>query len=349
MAFRSRPLLIPLIILAAALVAFLLYLNFSRKEPTDLKVTGIVDGIEVNLAPKVAGKIASIGCREGDRVSEGQLLVTLDSDDVKASVAQAAAAVARARADIRVASAAVESAASNIVGAEADIRSARADQAKAESQLAETRQETERRKSLLAEGFIPQETLDQAALVSDVNAASLDSAREKLNAARTRKEIAISQKVAAANQLESAKAGLAETEANLAFYRSKLADTGIKAPVSGTVIFKALEKGEMVSPGATILTIVDLGSLYARVDIDETRIGRIALGRPAFVTVEGVGGKTFDGSIAEIGRFGEFATQRDVVRGREDIKTFRVKVRFDDSSGTLKPGMTVEVRIPLAR
>jgi HlyD family secretion protein len=102
----------------------------------------------------------------------------------------------------------------------------------------------------------------------------------------------------------------------------------------------------MISPGMAVLTIVDLNSLYARVDIDETKIGRVILNGKAFVRVGGVSGKAFEGRISEIGRSGEFATQRDVVRGREDIKTFRVKVRVDDPTGILKPGMTVDVEIP---
>jgi hypothetical protein len=57
---------------------------------------------------------------------------------------------------------------------------------------------------------------------------------------------------------------LKESEANIAFYRSKLKDMTITTPVTGTVIFKAFEKGETVSPGVTILTVVDLNSLYAR-------------------------------------------------------------------------------------
>jgi HlyD family secretion protein len=120
----------------------------------------------------------------------------------------------------------------------------------------------------------------------------------------------------------------------------------IKTPVSGTVIFKALEKGETVSPGVTILTIVDMGSLYIRVDIEETLIGSVALDSESFVRAEGIPDKVFKGRVSEIGRYAEFATQRDVTRGRQDIKTFRVKIKVTDTGGLLKPGMTVEVEIP---
>jgi len=57
-------------------------------------------------------------------------------------------------------------------------------------------------------------------------------------------------------------------------------------------------------------------------------------------------GKAFRGKVSEIGRYAEFATQRDVTRGRQDIKTFRVKIKIDDKEGILKPGMTVSVEIP---
>jgi HlyD family secretion protein len=111
-------------------------------------------------------------------------------------------------------------------------------------------------------------------------------------------------------------------------------------------VFKALEKGETVSPGVTILTIVDLADLYVRVDLDETMVGNISLNSEAIIRTVGTPQRTLKGKIYEIGRYAEFATQRDVTRGRQDIKTFRVKVRFADTGGVLKPGMTVEVEIP---
>jgi HlyD family secretion protein len=70
------------------------------------------------------------------------------------------------------------------------------------------------------------------------------------------------------------------------------------------------------------------------------------LGNDASVTVESRPGKVFRGRVSEIGRYAEFATQRDVTRGRQDIKTFRVKIKVDDKEGILKPGMTVSVEIP---
>jgi multidrug resistance efflux pump len=343
---RSIRIIVPLLIVLTVVVVLLIHFFSGNKEAAVIRVTGIIDGIEVNLASKVAGRISSICCNEGETVKEGQTAVTLESEDIKASVEQALAAVERAKADIKTAQALIENARANILGAEGDMKSASADADKSRTQMEEYGREAERAKELFAKNFISRESRDQAVTAYESSVASYDSSKEKLSAALARKKASEAQLRVAVSQLDSSKAALSEAEANVAFYRSKLDDTVIRAPVTGIVIFKSLEKGETVSPGVTILTVVDLRSLYARVDIDETKIGGVVLNGPASVTVDGLQGRVFKGRISEIGRYAEFATQRDVVRGREDIKTFRVKVRVDDPSGILKPGMTVEVAIP---
>jgi RND family efflux transporter MFP subunit len=213
----------------------------------------------------------------------------------------------------------------------------------------EAKREAGRAEELHKKEFISKESRDQAVASADAAFAQFKSDGAKLNAARSKREAAVAQMNTSVSQLNASKAALKEAEANLAFNKSKLDDTTISSPVTGTVIFKSMEKGETVSPGVTVLTVVDLNSLYARADIDEQRIGWIALGSPASLTVEGLTGKVFKGKVTEIGRYGEFATQRDVPRGREDIKTFRVKIKVDDPGGLLKPGMTVEAEIEKKR
>jgi HlyD family secretion protein len=340
---------VPLLVLLAVVAAFLIYHARTGKTAPALQATGIIDGIEVNLSPKVAGRISWVCCNEGEVVKEGQTVITLESKDLKASADQAAAGVERGKADIRTARASIENARANMLGADADMKSSAADVARARTQMEESQREADRAKELFKKEFISRESRDQIVAAYDAAVAAYDSSKEKLNSAHSKKDAAVSQLDGAVSQLNSSTAMLKEAEAALAFAGSKLDDTTIKTPVTGTVIFKAMEKGETVSPGVTVLTLVDLNSLYARVDIDEMKIGGIVLDAPATVTLEGMPGKQFKGRISEIGRYAEFATQRDVVRGRQDIKTFRVKVRVEDPEGLLKPGMTVEVEIPKKR
>ncbi len=343
---KKMPIKMIAVLIVLALAGGLAYYLLHNNKVTALHATGVVDGPEVNLSSKVAGKVSWMCCREGDTVKAGQRAITLESLDLQASVDQAAAGVERANADIAAAGASAEAARANISGAEADMKSASANMDKARAQMEESKRESERADKLLSSGFISQESRDQSVTAYKADTASYDSAKEQLNSAASRKNASESQLKAALGQLNSSRAALREAGANLAFNRSKLGDTIINAPIDGVVIFKSVEAGETVSPGVTMMTLVDLGGLYARVDIDESRIAEIKLHAPAVITVDGLPGRTFSGRVSEIGRYAEFATQRDVLRGREDIKTFRVKVRLDDSGGILKPGMTVDVAFP---
>jgi HlyD family secretion protein len=342
-----------LVILAAAgliagVVLYLVYGERGSKESV-IRTSGIVEGTEVNLSSKVSGRIQRICCSEGDVIRETQAAITLESDDIRASVEQARAGVERARADIASAESGVENAKAVLQSAEAEIASAEAEVEKSRVQMDELKREMDRAKELSQKGFISQETAEQAIAAYDTAVTSLRAAQARLNASRAARVSAASQVNAARGQVSASLARLKEAEANLAFNESKLRDTVITSPLTGVVVFKALEEGEYATPGTAILTVVDTAGLYVRIDLEETLAAAVALHAQATVTVEGLKGRQFKGRVAEIGRYAEFATQRDVTRGRQDIKTFRVKVRADDPDGLLKPGMTVFVEIEKKR
>ncbi len=143
--------------------------------------------------------------------------------------------------------------------------------------------------------------------------------------------------------LERSQAAVVAARANVNLYRDQLSDTEIHAPISGIVVSKNLEVGEWVTPGTPILTVDDLSTLWARIDLQETEMQSISIGTPARVTLPGHPPATIDGRVMAIGEEGQYATERDVRRGRQDIRTFYVKVRLLDGMGAGKPGMTAEV------
>ena len=142
---------------------------------------------------------------------------------------------------------------------------------------------------------------------------------------------------------QQAEANLLSGEANVKYYEDQLRDTEIRSPVDGVIVSKALEVGEWVTPGMPILTVDDLTTIWARVDVEETDLGSLYVGKTAQVRLPTNPPETFTGRIMAIGQEGEFATERDVRRGRQDIRTFYVKVQVLQGSGELKPGMTAEV------
>jgi multidrug resistance efflux pump len=159
--------------------------------------------------------------------------------------------------------------------------------------------------------------------VAELRAEKLVSLSE-MDKAQIRVDLARAELKATEAEARSSEAELKQREANLRLIQIRLQETTIYAPISGIVTLKAYEVGEMTQPGAPILTLIDPESAWARVDLEEGEIAKVRLGNRAE---------------------GGFATQRDVTRGKQDIKTFRVKARLVSSQGFLKPGMTAKVRI----
>jgi HlyD family secretion protein len=344
---RKKLFIIILILIVIAVILFF-YLNRPKKSES-VKSTGIIEGIEVNLSPKVSGRISFICCNEGDPVKAGEVAFRLESDDLRASVEKAKAGVEMSKAEIHVSESAIGSSKANIASAEADIRTAESDVEKAKIQMELARKEMDRAKALFKDEFLSQQTLDSRVATYNASEADYASSKSRLSAAYARKSASSAQLNQAENQLKSSLANLKESEANLSYNLAKFDDTTMTSPISGTVVLKALEKGELAGPGMTVLTIVDMGDLYVRVDLDETLINSIALNSEALIRAEGSSKTEFKGTVSEIGRYAEFATQRDVTHGRQDIRTFRVKIKLGDTGGRLKPGMTIEVEIPKKR
>jgi RND family efflux transporter MFP subunit len=146
--------------------------------------------------------------------------------------------------------------------------------------------------------------------------------------------------------VQQGEAAVLSAAANVKFYDDQLTDTQIKSPVDGVVVSKALEVGEWVTAGVPILTVDDLSTIWARVDVQETDLGTLYIGKSAEIELPTEPPQIFTGRVMAIGQEGQFATQRDVRRGRQDIRTFYVKVQVLQADGQLKPGMTAEVTFP---
>ncbi len=151
----------------------------------------------------------------------------------------------------------------------------------------------------------------------------------------------------AITHLERSRGSVIAAQAQVHVYTDQLNDTVIRSPITGIVVSKNLEVGEWVTPGTAILTVDDLATVWARVDLEETDLGAIAIGSPATVTLPTHPPQVYSGQVMAIGQEGQFATETDVRRGRQDIRTFYVKVRVLQAGQELKPGMTAEVSFPL--
>jgi HlyD family secretion protein len=315
----------------------------SKKGET-IETTGLIETTEVEISPKITEKIVWLCCREGDIVSKGSPLIRMDKEELKARLDERKAMLKGAEAGYDTAKANLENAEARVESAMAEIKVAESEVERIKAIFEEARDNFNRISELFRQGYASKKDMDSARALYDSTNAQFNAAIAKRRSLEAALSTAKAGFRAAEAQVKYSDANIDEAQAQLKVIETQLKDTELLSPIEGVIAYKSFEEGETVPSGKSIYTIYDLKKIWARVDIEETEAGRLKLGDSAIVKTDALPDKGFDGEIIEIGKEAEFATQRDVTRGRQDIKTFRVKVAIKNPDGILKPGMTVMVR-----
>ena len=151
------------------------------------------------------------------------------------------------------------------------------------------------------------------------------------------------QLAAAQAQIEVAQAQAGSAAAAIDVLKVQIDKLTLNSPLSGVVLKRAIEPGEVVMPGASLLTIGDLAHLYIVVYVSESRYGEIKLGQAAQVKVDSFPGQTFTGTVTQIADQAEF-TPRNVQTAEGRATTvFAVHVDVTNPDSKLKPGMPADV------
>lgn len=125
---------------------------------------------------------------------------------------------------------------------------------------------------------------------------------------------------------------LSQAEAAYEIARKNLNDTKLYAPYSGVISEKAAEVGQNVNAGTTVVKIVTARQLDAKIAVPETEIASMTIGQAADITVQALGGRTFHGAVREKG-----------VVANASSRSYDVKIRVQDASADLLPGMVASV------
>ena len=292
----------------------------SRKAAFRSTVTAsgeVVASRYADIGSSVMGKIVALPVAEGDRVTAGQVLARIDQVQAQSDAASAAEQVRALQSD--------EAAARD------QIRSAEAYIAAAEARATDAAQLLKRRRELAAEQLLPASELDSAVAAASAATAQVNAARAAADRAR--------------QALETASRRIAQARAQQVRARDVLEKTSIVSPIDGVVTRLRVRNGEMVvvgvqnQPGTTLMTISDLGSIDVEVKVAEADVLTVKTGQKAEVTLEALPGKTFTGSVVEIG------ASALPVTGTAAAREFRVVVRLDQPDSGLRPGLTGDAEI----
>ncbi|MGI6209155.1 MAG: HlyD family secretion protein [Anaerolineae bacterium] len=332
---------------------------------------------QVSLSFKTPARVAEVLVKEGDRVSAGQPLAIQETAELELQLrlaqtalqvaeTQAAKAVAPAsEEDLRAARAAVQSARAaydravqgptpeQLTMAEVQVK-------KAEIALQQAQSAYDEVKWVGAIAALPQSLALQAA--------TLDYEAAKANYEMQTKEAQPADLAALSAQIAQAEAQLARLERgpseedlrvlelqveqarlNLEQVQLQLDGAVLKAPFDGLVAEVNVEAGQIAATGLPAITLVDCAQYHIEVQVDETDVGRVAVGQPAVIEPEAFSSLSLPGHVERISITRTVAEDATTLVGGSGVVQYAVRVNVDEPFDRLRPGMTAQVLIEADR
>ncbi|HSU31382.1 MAG TPA: efflux RND transporter periplasmic adaptor subunit [Bryobacteraceae bacterium] len=292
-------------------------------DPVILTVTGyIVAAHKIEVASKVVGRVAWIGVEKGDKVKAGQVLVRLENDEYRAQLLQQQGQLASLEAKLQELQ--NGSRPEEIAKARADVAEARADLENAKVSLARTEQ-------LFKEGVLAKQSLDDAQAKYDGSLARVASLQRSLDLSvlGPRKE-----------EIEQVRGQIAQARGAFDYAQTQLDNTIIRAPVTGTILDRNVEKGEFVTNGFVgdkgakgyLVTMADLNDLKVELDVSQNDFPKLGPRQKGTVTTDAYPDRKYQGIIDEV------SPEADRAKA-----TVQVKVKILNPDSYLRPDMNATV------
>jgi multidrug resistance efflux pump len=268
-----------------------------------IRTGDIAPNAQVTIFSKVQGWVGKINVREGDLVKTGQVLVTLDSREAEAAVAQAQASLEAGRARLKQVQATSEETVQSQI-----------QQTKANMELAQA--DLKRAQELQEKNFIARQQLDEARMKYNVAKANYDLALNSIRQKTWENDIAL------------AEAQVNQAKATLEFNKAQLANLIILSPMNGGITKRYVDPGTMVKDTTPILTLMDFTEMKMVVNVIEREFIYLQKGQPVKITVTAFPDRVFTGRI-------EVITPALELQSR----TAEIQISIPNPGFVLKPGM----------
>jgi HlyD family secretion protein len=315
-------------VIAITAIGVFLYFQVREDDADDsvLRLYGNVDIREVELAFRQPGRLAYMAFDEGDAVSAGEVMASLDAGPYRDKLAVA-------QAELQVAQAELDKLRSG--NRPQEIAQAQESVSQAQAVFREAELNYKRQNRLLESGASSQRTVDAARRAHDQARANLTSAEAALSLARD----GFRSEDIAAGEARVAAAGAALAQA-----RTALGDTELVAPSDATVISRVREPGSMVASSSTVYSLSLRDPMYVRAYISEPDLGRIAPGSSVRVYTDS-SEKVYHGQVGFISPRAEFTPKTVETTDLRTDLVYRLRVVVADADQGLRQGMPVTVDV----
>ena len=315
-----------IILLSAVVVITLIGLLTERKPPIILQ--GQVEATEIRISGKLLGRIDSLLVREGDAVCEGDTLVVINSPIVEAQYRKTEALHRATQEENRKVDRGTRR---ELVASAYQVWQA----AKSQATLAE--KTYERIQLLYADSVVPRQRYDEAEAAMFTARATERSAYEQYRLAQ--EGLQREDREASRNLVEASASSVDEVGA-------LLVDARLTAPADGHIAGIYPKRGELVAPGAPIMTLVTLDDAYVVFNIREDLMLHIRMGKQFAVSVPALARTDVPMTVYYISPLGSFATWKSTKEvGSYDMRTFEIRLRPEHRVEGLRPGMTAIIEL----
>jgi membrane fusion protein (multidrug efflux system) len=329
--------------LAIIYVATIFFHNLTHESTDD----AFIDAHVVSVAPKIAGKIATVEVSDNELVRKGQILLEIDSRDVDAEVARKRAALEVAKARLENAQMSAEQAEAHVRTLEAAYAAAEASTAAAAAETAKQRGDLARNSGLIASGAISKQDFQHSQSDTTSSEATLESKKKQLQAAAAYAEEGKKQAGSARAQVSAAKAEVTAAEAELHQAELQKSYTKIPAPEAGRVTNKSIEPGNYVQVGQPLFAIVPQ-HVWVTANFKETQLSEMRPGQPAEVEVDAYPGGNLRAHVDSIqagsgAHFSLLPPENATGNFVKVVQRVPVKIALDeqpDVTQVLGPGMS---------
>ncbi len=379
----SRALIIIAILAIVIVTGFFLWWFLIRQPPVPhniIVLSGRIEGDDSTVAAKVSGRIREIRVREGDIVKAGDVIAVLDEEQAAAREQQARSAAQEAdtrithaqdqiavlREQLKQANITVDQARQDAEGrvrqAEAQVATAEANLSQAQAAYEQARYDVERFTRLARTGDVSDRQREQAKTAAESQAAVVESMKKQVAAAHgalttaranfKNPAIRSSQAAAVQKQINQAQTDVSTAQADSERARAQVkeaeanrGDLTVVAPFDGTIATRVAEPGEVVAPGAAIVTMIDLKKIYLRGFVPEGDIGRVKLDQTAHVYLDSNPKVAIDAVVSRIDPEASFTPENTYFRDERVKQVVGVKLLIKNPSGAAKPGMPADGEI----
>ncbi|MCX2472929.1 HlyD family secretion protein [Pedobacter sp. MC2016-05] len=337
---KKKNLVVPIILGVLLVIGIIFGIKewtyFSKHVDTD---DAQIDGDISPVVARVGGYVKDINFEENTHVTEGQILVKLDDADYKVKLEQAQAGQKGANAGVGVAQ-------SQIIATQANTSTAKANVDAAKVKLNLANKDFARYANLVKDGSITQQAFDQAK-------ATQESAQAAYRAAVDQYQAAVKQVGTTQSQLAVSSNVISQRQSDIDFAKLQLSYTDIKAPASGIVSKKNVQKGQLIQPGQSLFSVVNDGSIYVTANFKETQLEKIKTGSKVEIEVDAYPDEKIEGEVYNFspitGAKGSLLPP-DNATGNfvKVVQRIPVKIKIHPSKemlAKLRPGMSVKASV----